>query len=237
MYLIVSYKFTLLNRYYSWDFLLHFLFSSFLKHLFRSSLCNALVKCSNIVDESEILLNTLIASLLSTFSTYEVTSLSSEQNCSLALTRISALTEKGLLTKLSTQQLLANLISSYTVLSDQKGYQNLYLNSRYPVYDAVRQYFFIWFIVCNFIHLSNFLFNLFSVYLSIALIYLSLPILLFFTSTIRSNQFPILPLFSYFLFDFLALNHLSSLHFTSYNFWHLCSLPFYYTYNTTSHSV
>lgn len=130
-------------RYHSKDFLILSLLSSFLKYFFRSSLCNALVKCSNIVDESEILLNTLIASLLSTFSTYEVTSLSSEQNCSLALTRISALTEKGLLKKFSTQQLLANLISSYTVLSDQKGYQNLYLSSRYPVYDAVRNYIFI----------------------------------------------------------------------------------------------
>ncbi len=146
MYLIVSYYVTSLLfmiRYHSKDFLILSLLSSFLKYFFRSSLCNALVKCSNIVDESEILLNTLIASLLSTFSTYEVTSLSSEQNCSLALTRISALTEKGLLKKFSTQQLLANLISSYTVLSDQKGYQNLYLSSRYPVYDAVRNYIFI----------------------------------------------------------------------------------------------
>ena len=111
-------------------------------NLNRSSLCSALVKCSNIVDESENLLNTLITSLLSTFSTYEVTSSSGEQNCSLALSRISELTERGLLTKYSTQQLLADLVSSYTVLSDQPGYKKLFLNSRYPVYEAVRRYFY-----------------------------------------------------------------------------------------------
>jgi hypothetical protein len=101
-------------------------------------LCNALVKCSNIVDESETLLITLISSLLSTFSTYEVTSSTSEQNCSLALQRISSLTEKGLLTRYSSQVLLADLVSSYTILSEDAGYQKLFLNSRYPVYEAVR---------------------------------------------------------------------------------------------------
>jgi hypothetical protein len=110
----------------------------FSKLFFRSSLCNALVKCSNIVDESETLLTTLISSLLSTFSTYEVTSSTSEQNCSLALQRISSLTEKGLLTRYSSQVLLADLVSSYTILSEEPGYQKLFLNSRYPVYQAVR---------------------------------------------------------------------------------------------------
>ena len=126
-------------------FNLNIFFSLFSILFSRSSLCNALVKCSNIVDESETLLNTLISSLLSTFSTYEVTSSTSEQNCSLALQRISSLTAKGLLTRYSSQVLLADLVSSYTILSEDAGYKKLFLNSRYPVYEAVRQYFLILF--------------------------------------------------------------------------------------------
>ena len=104
----------------------------------RASLCQALVTAALVQDDSSALLDTLSSSLLSAFSADEVSLDSGKQICSQALLDVSSLAKRGYLNGVvSASQLLADLISSYTVLSNATSGNRNSSFTQYPVNKAV----------------------------------------------------------------------------------------------------
>ena len=105
---------------------------------FRSSLCQAIVTAAALQDKSQALLSTLAASLLSSFSPYEVVSTSAQEMCSKALLVLATLSGEGYLTgSHSLSQSIAAVISSYTVTASAIDSSPLTSSSLYPVSSAV----------------------------------------------------------------------------------------------------
>jgi hypothetical protein len=103
--------------------------------LFRTSLCDALVIAANRQDKSPALLESLLTSLLVSFSSQQVTTTSGRAACSRMLSKVSTLSRKGYLgDSPDTLQLLADVVSAFTVLSDAGATS---LQTVYPVGYAV----------------------------------------------------------------------------------------------------
>lgn len=99
------------------------------------ALSDALMTCSKVQDRTTFLLGTLVVSLLTSFSSYEVATPDARAAHSKALLRITSLASQGLVgDSEEAPQLLAQLVSSFTVL-----YGDTVLNSttKYPVNAAV----------------------------------------------------------------------------------------------------
>lgn len=101
-------------------------------------MCQALVTAAAVQDDSSSLLGTLSSSLLSAFSAEEVSLASGKNLCSAALLEVSALAKKGYLNGVeSASQILADLISSFTVLSNATARDGNSSVTQYPVNKAV----------------------------------------------------------------------------------------------------
>jgi hypothetical protein len=93
-------------------------FWTLLTLLSRTTCCQALVKAAVTQDKSPVLLDTLMSSLLTTFLSYQVTSAGGTNACSKILSKVSSLASNGYLgDSADTLQLLADIVSSFTVLS------------------------------------------------------------------------------------------------------------------------
>jgi hypothetical protein len=109
----------------------------------RTELCAALVSASKLQDESSSLLATLVGSLLSSFSPYEVVSMKGVSICATALTVLTSLASKGYLNgDIKTSQSLAAVISLYTTTTATttrrlSGSNTSASTSQYPVDSAV----------------------------------------------------------------------------------------------------
>jgi hypothetical protein len=102
--------------------------------LCRTSLCDALVIAANKQDKSPALLESLLTSLLVSFSSQQVTTVGGRAACSRMLSKVSTLSRKGYLgDSPDTLQLLADVVSAFTVLSDSTSS----LLTVYPVGYAV----------------------------------------------------------------------------------------------------
>ena len=89
-------------------------------------------------DSSYSLLSTLSASLLSSFSPYEVVSASAQDVCSKALLVLSTLSGEGFIQgSRSLSQSIASVISSYTVTAPATSRSSNASSSLYPVSSAV----------------------------------------------------------------------------------------------------
>jgi hypothetical protein len=112
--------------------------SLILSQYVRTALCQALVTTAGTQDRSPALLQTLTSSLLSSFSPYEVNSVSGKQICATALLKVAALARGGNLDKsIRTSQLLSDLISAYTVLNNDSLANSAISHTQYPVTTAV----------------------------------------------------------------------------------------------------
>ena len=117
IHFVVSSAFIILSS--ADDHLIHSIFS--LSPL-RSALCQALVTAASKQDESPSLLTTLASSLLASFSSSDVISIGGRVICSTALLTVTSLARKGYLVgSTDNAQLLAELISAYTVANAVKG--------------------------------------------------------------------------------------------------------------------
>ena len=112
----------------------------FTTHIFRASLCKALVTAGKIQDKSSLLLTTLTNSLLLSFSPTEVISDGSKLICSTALLKIASLARRGYLEGSKvTAQSLADLISAYTLKNTSgpaSGQSGVAFASTFPVTTA-----------------------------------------------------------------------------------------------------
>jgi hypothetical protein len=103
--------------------------------LCRTSLCDALVIAANKQDKSPALLESLLTSLLVSFSSQQVATAGGRAACSRMLSKVSTLSRKGYLgDSPDTLQLLADVVSAFTVLSDSTTSS---LQTVYPVGYAV----------------------------------------------------------------------------------------------------
>jgi hypothetical protein len=103
--------------------------------LCRTSLCDALVIAANKQDKSPALLESLLTSLLVSFSSQQVATFGGRAACSRMLSKVSTLSRKGYLgDSPDTLQLLADVVSAFTVLSDSTTSS---LQTVYPVGYAV----------------------------------------------------------------------------------------------------
>jgi hypothetical protein len=94
-----------------------------------------LVKCSRLQDPTPSLLETLAVALLTTFSASEATSPSAQRTHSKALLQITSLASEGYVGGgEETPQLLAQLVSAFTVLYSDKVSNS---TTKYPVNAAV----------------------------------------------------------------------------------------------------
>ena len=94
-----------------------------------------MVTCSKLQDPTQSLLETLAVALLTTFSATEATSLSAQQTHSKALLQITSLASNGYVGGgEETPQLLAQLVSAFTVLYSDKVSNS---TTKYPVSAAV----------------------------------------------------------------------------------------------------
>ena len=106
--------------------------------LSRTSLCRALTTAAATQDKSPVLLETLMSSLLVSFSSNQVTTSVGRAACSKILVKISSLAGRGYLgDSPDTLQLLADLVSSYTALNDVNSSLITPSKTRYPVDYAV----------------------------------------------------------------------------------------------------
>jgi hypothetical protein len=93
-----------------------------------------LVKAAITQDKSPVLLDTLMSSLLTTFLSYQVTSAGGAAACSKILSKVSSLASNGYLgDSADTLQLLADIVSAFTVLSNANSSL-----ANFPVNQAVR---------------------------------------------------------------------------------------------------
>ena len=100
------------------------------------TLSKALLTCSKLQDRSTSLLGTLTASLLTSFSSYEVVTPDARAAHSKALLKITALAASGLVgDSVESLELLAQLLSAFTVLFDKTESNS---TTVYPVQTAVR---------------------------------------------------------------------------------------------------
>jgi hypothetical protein len=113
-------------------------FWTLLMLLSRTTCCQALVKAAVTQDKSTVLLETLMSSLLLSFSSYQVTSALGKSACSKILSKVSSLASNGYLgNSADSLQLLADIVSSFTVLSNATSLNNSILQTQYPVDQAV----------------------------------------------------------------------------------------------------
>lgn len=104
-------------------------------YCYRTILSKALVTCSRLQDPTQSLLETLAVALLTTFSASEATSLSAQRTHSKALLQITSLASNGYVGgSEETPQLLAQLVSAFTVLYSDKVSNS---TTKYPVNAAV----------------------------------------------------------------------------------------------------
>lgn len=103
----------------------------------RSYLCESLVTVARLKEKSSLLLESLAASLASAFSPYEVVSASARRQCSGALLQVSSLARQGyLLGEFNTSQMVADLVSEFTVLNENTV-SNVTTQAIYPINTAV----------------------------------------------------------------------------------------------------
>ena len=118
--------------------LFHLVTCIILSSISRASLCQALVTAAAAQDKSAVLLQTLMSSLLVSFSSDQVTTAVSRTACSKILVKVSSLARRGYLgDSVDTSQLLAELVSSYTALNDVNSSVASASQTRYPVDYAV----------------------------------------------------------------------------------------------------
>ena len=111
--------------------------SPFSSSSFRSYLCESLVTVARLREKSSLLLESLAASLASAFSPYEVVSASARRQCSRALLQVSSLARQGyLLGEFNTSQMVADLVSEFTVLNENTV-SNITTQAIYPINTAV----------------------------------------------------------------------------------------------------
>ena len=104
----------------------------------RTQLCRGIVTAAGKQDRSFALLNTLITSLLISFSSFEVVHSSGKAICSAALLKAASLSRMGYLEGSSdTAQLLIDLVSEYTVLNNVTSAKANTVYTQYPVDRAV----------------------------------------------------------------------------------------------------
>ena len=109
--------------------------------LYRTQLCRAIVTAADRQDRSSALLKTLVNSLLTSFSSYEITSTVGQSVCSAALLKTMSLSRRGYIEgSQEVAQLLANLISAYTVVNYVSLVDAQEKFTRYPVNTAVRMH-------------------------------------------------------------------------------------------------
>jgi hypothetical protein len=97
-----------------------------------------LVKAAITQDKSPVLLETLMSSLLTTFSSYQVTSAGGTAACSKILSKVASLASNGYLgDSADTLQLLADIVSAFTVLNKVTSSNNSITQTKYPVNQAV----------------------------------------------------------------------------------------------------
>ena len=112
--------------------------------LYRTQLCEAIVTVADIQDRSSALLKTLLNSLATSFSSYEITSTVGQSVCSAALLKTMSLSRRGYIEgSQEVAQLLANLISAYTVVNNVSLVDAQQKFTRYPVNSAVRTHWVI----------------------------------------------------------------------------------------------
>jgi hypothetical protein len=79
-----------------------------------------------------------MSSLLLSFSSYEVTSAVGRSSCSKILSKVSSLASNGYLgNSADTMQLLADIVSAFTVLSNATSTSDSIMRTQYPVNQAV----------------------------------------------------------------------------------------------------
>ena len=109
-------------------------FSSSASHPFRTQLCLAIVTASKAQDRSTSLLSTLLASLVSSFSSIEVDSLRGKNACSKALKITGTLAEEGYLDgSQRSYQMLADAVSAFTTQPVEATRRRLATSADYPV--------------------------------------------------------------------------------------------------------
>ena len=102
-------------------------------------MCQAIVTVASRQDGSAALLDSLVNSLLISFSSYEIIDKKGQLICSAALLKTLLLARKGYLEgSQESAQLLTNLISAYTVLNNVTITAANGTYTRYPVNRAVR---------------------------------------------------------------------------------------------------
>jgi hypothetical protein len=110
----------------------------------RYALCAAVIKGAKLQDRSAAMLQSLLASTLSSFSPSEVVSDSAKKMCAKPLKAIASMSRAGHLDgSLESAQLLAEVVSSFNdhdrVGVNKTGGRRLGSTSSYPVVAAVRQ--------------------------------------------------------------------------------------------------
>jgi hypothetical protein len=110
----------------------------------RYALCEAVIKGARLQDRSAAMLQSLLASTLSSFSPTEVVSESSKRMCAKPLKKITFMSRAGHLEgSLASAQLLAEVVSSFNnherVAVNKTGRRRLGGTSSYPVVQSVRQ--------------------------------------------------------------------------------------------------
>ena len=124
--------FTLANR--------HLTYANSRSHLpcCRATLCQALVTAYKFQDKSSSLLETTASSLLTSFSPYEVTSGLGTPSCTAAVLIVASLSRKGFLEIEQNSQLVVDLISDYSLLTNVTTTANSPVKQK-NVNTAVRQ--------------------------------------------------------------------------------------------------
>ena len=107
----------------------------------RTQLCQAIVTVADKQDRSPALLKSLVNSLLTSFSSYEITDEIGRSSCSAALMCTVDLSKRGYLAgNIEVARSLADLISSYTVVNNVSLPDAQEEHTRYPVNKAVRTF-------------------------------------------------------------------------------------------------